>query len=43
MSESKVSIRRNLVIEQYNQVAQKARYSSLKEWKRKGGATGESR
>jgi len=43
MIESKVSMRRNLVIEQYNQVAQKARYSSLKEWKRKGGATGEPR
>lgn len=43
MIESKVSIKRNLVIEQYNQVAQKARYNSLKEWKRKGEATGESR
>lgn len=43
MIESKVSIRRNLVIEQYNQVDQEARYSSLKEWKQKEGAMGESR
>ncbi len=43
MIESKVRIRRNLVIEQYNKVDQKARYNSLREWKRKGGETDESR
>jgi len=41
--ESKVSSKQNLVIEQYNQVAQKAKYSSLDRWNRKAGATGESR